>query len=162
MAESTVELPVTQKLLDRIVQSKQQLVVLETLNVGETVTQMRTLAMRGNISVYVWDPESGITSLRESGFNVPGSKRMGDALRYVLQSTHFGIYVFIEFMAHLRAVDTVVLRRIARMETAVERKLVFAGMGFEPPEELEGLFDQLRVGSEGQARLLLRDGRWVQ
>lgn len=155
------ELPVTQKLLDRIVQSSQHLVVLETANVGDTIAQMRTLAMRGGTSVYVWDPESGIASLRESGLNVPGSKRIGDALRYVLQNVHFGIYLFVDFTEHLRPVDTVLLRRIARMQTLNERKLVFVGRHFEPPEELEGMFDRLAAETENQPRLLLRDGRWV-
>ena len=59
MGERKVELPVTQKLLDRIVRAPQHLVVLETANVGETIAQMRTLAMRGGTSVYVWNPESG-------------------------------------------------------------------------------------------------------
>lgn len=162
VGERKAELPVTQKLLDRIVQSTQHLVLLETVNVGDTVAQMRTLAMRGGTSVYVWDPESGIASLRESGLNVPGSKRMGDALRYVLQSVHFGIYLFIDFAEHLRPVDTVLLRRIARLQTVNERKLVFVGGRFEPPEELEGMFDRLTAETENQPRLRLRDGRWVQ
>ena len=32
---------------------------------------------------------------------------MGDALRYVMQSLHFGIYLFIDFAEHLRPVDTI-------------------------------------------------------
>lgn len=161
VGERKVELPVTQKLLDRIVQSPRHLVVLETANVGDTLAQMRMLAMRGGTSVYAWGPESGIASLRESGLHVPGSKRMGDALRYVLQSTHFGIYLFIDFAEHLRPVDTVLLRRIARMQTVNERKLVFVGH-LEVPEELDGMFDRLTAETENQPRLRLRDGRWVQ
>lgn len=161
MAETKAELPVTQKLLDRIVGSPQQLVVLETDRGADAVAQMRTLAMRGGTSVYLWDPESGMSSLRESGLHVPGSKRLGDALRYVLQSVHFGIYLFVDFGAHLRPVDTVLLRRIARTQTANERKLVFVAANFEPPEELEGMFDRMTTQSESQPRLRLRDGRWV-
>jgi hypothetical protein len=160
--ESKADLSVTQKLLDRIVQSSQHLVVLETSNVGETLTQMRMLAMRGGTSIYAWDPESGIASLRESGLNVPGSKRLTDALRYVLQSMHFGIYLFIDFSEHIKPADTLLLRRISRMHTANERKLIFIGSNVELPEELDGMFDRLTGETEQQHRLRLRDGRWVQ
>ncbi|MFI4969199.1 MAG: hypothetical protein ACHP7D_03265 [Lysobacterales bacterium] len=161
MVENRADLPGTQKLLDRIVKSTQHLIVLETANIAETVAQMRTLAMRGGTSVYSWTPDTGIESLRESGLNVPGSKRIGDALRYVLQSMHFGVYLFIDFAAHLRPVDTLLLRRISRMQTANERKLVFVGSDVELPEELEGMFDRFAADADRQHRLRLRDGRWV-
>lgn len=162
MGEQKADLPVTQKLLDRIVESAQHLIVLETVNAGEMVAQMRTLSMRGGTSVYAWDAETGIVSLRESGLNVPGSKRLGDALRYVMQSMHFGIYLFVGVAAHLRPVDTLLLRRISRMQTVNERKLVFVGERIEMPEELDGMFDWISAESEQRPHLRLRDGRWVQ
>lgn len=157
-AESTQ----TQKLFDRILRSPQHLIALDTPNVAETLAQMRVLAMRGGASIYVWSPDDGIDSLRESGLHVPGSKRIGDALRYVLQSMHFGIYLFVDFAEHLRPADTVLLRRISRMQTANERKLVFVGGDFELPEELDGMFEQITAASREQPKLKLRDGRWVE
>lgn len=152
-----------QKLLERIVASPMHLIALETANEAEMLLHMRVQAMRGGTSIYVWDPENGIDSLRESGLHVPGSKRMGDALRYVLQSTHFGIYLFLDFVEHLRPVDTVLLRRIARMQTgSSQRKLVFVGNGFELPEELDGLFERITAHGRDRPRLKLRDGRWVE
>jgi hypothetical protein len=160
--EAKGDLSVTQKLLDRIVQSQHHLVVLESANVGETLAQMRMLAMRGGTSVYAWDPDTGIASLRERGLNVPGSKRLTDALRYVLQSMHFGVYLFVDFIGLIKPADTLLLRRISRMQTVNERKLVFVGSNFELPEELEGMFERLTAQTEQQHRLRLRDGRWVQ
>jgi hypothetical protein len=162
LSEHRTDLPVTQKLLDRIVQSAQHLLVLETSNGSEMLAQMRTLAMRGGTSVYAWDAETGIASLRESGLNVPGSKRLGDALRYVMQSTHFGIYLFVGVADHLRPVDTLLLRRISRMQTVSERKLVFVGRHIELPEELDGMFETINAESEQRPHLRLRDGRWMQ
>lgn len=162
VVEKQAESPLMQKLLERIVRSPQHLLALETTNVAEMLAQMRMLAMRGGTSIYVWDPENGIDSLRESGLHVPGSKRIGDALRYVLQSTHFGIYLFVDFAEHLRPVDTVLLRRISRMQTANQRKLVFVGHGFELPEELEGMFERIAAQGRERPRLKLRDGRWVE
>ena len=86
VGERKAELPVTQKLLDRIVQSTQHLVLLETANVGDTVAQMRMLAMRGGTSVYVWDPESGIASLRESGLNVIPADNLSDAAEKIVKA----------------------------------------------------------------------------
>jgi hypothetical protein len=160
--DKNAELPATQKLLDRIVQSPQHLIVLDTANADDTVAQMRLLAMRGGTSIYVWDAESGIASLRESGLHVPGSRRLGDALRYVLQSMHFGIYLFVGFAAHLKPADTLLLRRISRMQTTNERKLVFVGSRCELPEELDGMFERLAAESDLRHPLRLRDGRWVQ
>jgi len=152
----------TQRVLDRIVQSPHNLIVLDSANVAETIAQMRMLAMRGGTSVYAWEAESGIASLRESGLHVPGSRRFGDALRYVLQGVHFGIYLFVDADAHLRPGDTLLLRRISRMPSANGRKLVFVGNRFELPEELDGMFERLAAGTENIQALRLRDGRWVQ
>lgn len=158
--DTNAGLPVASKLLDRILRSASHLVVLETANVAGTLAQMRTLAMRTGTSIYAWEPELGIASLRESGLQVPGSKRFGDALRYVLQSMHFGVYLFADLREHLKAGDTVVLRRIARMQGANPRKLVFIGTGIDLPEELEGLVEHVVATAGAPATLRLRDGRW--
>lgn len=161
MIDNKAELPVIQKLLDRIVQSAQHIVALQTSSVADTVAQMRVLAMRGGTSIYAWDPDGGLASLRESGMHVPGSKRMSDALRYVLQSMHFGIYLFVDYESHLKPADVLLLRRISRTPTSNERKLVFVSGRSELPEELDGMYDRLAVESELHRQLRLRDGRWV-
>lgn len=150
-----------QKLLDRIVESPQRLLVVEVANAGDLLEQMRVLAMRGGTSIYAWKPEGGLASLRESGINVPGSRRITDALRYVIQSMHFGVYLFSDFAGWLKPVDTLLLRRISRMSTASERKLVFIGTGVELPEELDGIFERIASGNALRPHLRLRDGRWV-
>ncbi|NCT66289.1 MAG: hypothetical protein GXC76_01460 [Rhodanobacteraceae bacterium] len=161
MAEKKTELPVVKKLLDRIVQSPQYLIALETRQAAEVLAQMRVLAMRGGTSIYLWEPQGGLASLRESGLYVPGSKRMTDALRYVLQSMHFGIYLFVDFDADLKPVDALLLRRIARLQGANERKLVFVGGHLELPEELDGMFERITAEDDERRPLRLRDGRWV-
>ncbi len=161
MVDKKSELPLVQKLLDRIVQSSQALIALETSSSAETLAQMRMLAMRGGTSIYAWEPESGLASLRESGLHVPGSKRMTDALRYVLQSMHFGVYLFVDFADHLRPTDTLLLRRISRLQATNERKLVFIGNRIDLPEELDGMFERFTAESEMHRQLRLRDGRWI-
>ena len=86
---------------------------------------------------------------------------MTDALRYVLQSMHFGIYLFVDFAEHLRPAETLMLRRIARLQAANERKLVFVGGRVELPEELDGMYERVAAENEMHRQLRLRDGRWV-
>lgn len=161
VAEKKTELPVVKKLLERIVQSPHYLVALETRQAPELLAQMRVLAMRGGTSIYLWEPQGGLASLRESGLYVPGSKRMTDALRYVLQSMHFGIYLFVDFDTQLKPVDALLLRRISRLQGAHERKLVFVGGRLDLPEELDGMFERIAAEDDTRRPLRLRDGRWV-
>jgi hypothetical protein len=86
---------------------------------------------------------------------------MTDALRYVLQSMHFGVYLFVDFADHLRPTDTLLLRRISRLQATNERKLVFIGNRIDLPEELDGMFERFTAESEMHRQLRLRDGRWV-
>lgn len=161
MVDNKAGLPVAQKLLDRIVASTQHLLILEAADVDDVLAQMRLLAMRSGTSIYAWEPDSGLVSLRESGLNVPGSKQITDTLRYVMQSMHFGIYLFSGFEGLLMPVDTLLLRRISRLSTASERKLVFMGRRVELAEELDGMCDRISGSSVSPPRLRLRDGRWV-
>jgi hypothetical protein len=161
VAEKAAELLVTQKLLDQILKTPGNLIALETTHVNDALVQFRTLAMRTGTSMYLWEPDGGISSLRESGLRVPGSKRITDALRYVLQSMHFGVYIFTSFEDHLKPPDTVLLRRISRIHTGNERKILFLGANLSVPEEIEGALQRLNPDSEVRTPPRLRDGRWV-
>ena len=161
VADKAAEMLVTQKLLEQILNASSNLVALETRHVDDALTQFRMLAMRSGTSIYVWDAEEGISSLRESGLRVPGSKRLTDALRYVLQSMHFGIYLLTGFEDHLKTPDIVLLRRISRSRSGHERKIVFLGKSLGVPDEIESALERLNPDSEVRAPPRLRDGRWV-
>ena len=161
MSDPKTELPIVQKLFERIVQSPEHVIALDTDNPDELLAQMRTLAIRGGTSIYAWDPEGGITPLREAGLYVPGTKRLADALRYVLQSRHFGIYLFMAYEEYLRPAETLFLRRISRTAMRSERKVVFVGQQVALPEELDGVYQALSLAPHAAQRLRLRDGRWV-
>jgi hypothetical protein len=149
-------------LLERIVRSASALLALDTPNMAETLAHLRMLALRSGTSAYVWEPESGLGSLRESGLHVPGSKRITDALRYVAQSMHFGIYFFTAFGDLLKPADTALLRRIARVEVGIDRKLVLVANRVDLPDELDGLYERIAAEASKPTRLHLRDGRWVE
>ena len=161
MSTAAVEVFVTPKLFERIVQSPQNLIAIETPNAADVLAQFRLLALRTGQSVYYWQTEAGITSLREREMRVPGSKRVTDALRYILQSMQFGVYLFTDYAEHLRAPNIGLLRQIARIRSGNGRKVVFVGEHVELPEGLDELVERIPHLQVGQSRPRLRDGRWV-
>lgn len=156
------EIFVTSRLFERIVQSTQNLIAIETADTTDVLGQFRRLALRTGQSVYTWEPDVGITSLRESAMPVPSTRRMSDALRYILQSMQFGVYLFHE-IERIRAPNTGLLRQISRIRTGNGRKVVFLGEGIHLPEGLDELLERIAHNQTGAGltRPRLRDGRWV-
>lgn len=159
--QESTELLVTPKLFEQIVKAEGNLVGIETPNVDETIAQFRQLAIRGGQSVYLWDPENGIAALRESEMRVPGSKRFPDALRFILQSVQFGVYLLRDFETHVRPPNTALLQRIARIRTDNERKLVFLAPKLAFPQGIDALVERVSRAGDAATRPRLRDGRWV-
>jgi hypothetical protein len=158
---AAVEVFVTPKLFDRILQSQQNLIAIETAHADDVIAQFRLLAMRTGQSVYYWQVDAGITSLRERDVRVPGSKRVTEALRYILQSMQFGVYLFTDYDEHLRAPNIGLLRQIARSRSSNGRKIVFVGERVTMPEGLDVLTDRIEHTPEIAGKPRLRDGRWV-
>jgi hypothetical protein len=155
------ELFVTPKLFAQIVQSKQNLIAIETNSPADVLAQFRQLALRTGQSVYLWQSNAGITSMREGEVRVPGSARLTDALRYILQSMQFGVYLFTDFGEHLRPPNTGLLRQISRIRTGNDRKVVFIADAIRLPEGLDELVERISHESIAIGRPRLRDGRWV-
>jgi len=158
---SSAEAFVTPRLFDRIVQSPSNLVAIETADAAEVLDRMRNLAMRTGQSVYCWQEDAGITSLREREVRVPGSKRVSDALRYILQSMQFGVYLFTDFDDHLRAPNIGLLRQIARSTSGKGRKVVLVGAPMKMPDGLDLLLERIAYEPGVKSRPQLRDGRWI-
>jgi hypothetical protein len=158
---NVAEVFVTPKLFDRIVQSPHNLIAIETGNAADVVAQFRLLALRTGQSVYYWQEDAGITSLRERDVRVPGSKRVTEALRYILASMQFGVYLFTDFVEHMRAPNIGLLRQIARTRSGNGRKVIFIGEGIHLPEGLDALVERISHVPEMVSKPRLRDGRWV-
>lgn len=152
---------VTPALFDRIVESAQNLIAIRTANVDDVIAQFRLLALRTGQSVYFWQENAGIASLRERDVRVPGSKRATDALRYILQSPQFGVYLFADFAEHLRPPNTGLLRQIARARAVAGRKVVFIGEEIAMPEGMDAMLETISHQPGKASRPRLRDGRWV-
>lgn len=158
---ATVEVFVTPALFDRIVQSAHNLIAIETSNTADVIAQFRLLALRTGQSVYNWMDEAGIASLRERDLRVPGTKRVTDALRYILQSPQFGVYLFTNYAEHLRPPNTGLLRQIARSRAVSGRKVVFVGEQVQLPEGMDAMVERIAHQPGVRTRPRLRDGRWV-
>lgn len=155
------ELLITPKLFDQILKAEGNVLGLATADVDDSLLQFRQLAVRSGQSVYLWTPENGISSMRETDVHVPGSRRLADALRFILQSLHFGVYLFTQFEEQLKPPATSLLRRIARIRTGNERKLLFVASALQFPDDIDSLVERVSPSMGGSFRPRLRDGRWV-
>lgn len=152
---------VTPKLFEQILGSDGNLIGIETAHIDETLEQFRQLALRSGQSIYLWDAENGIAALRQSELRIPGSKRFGDALRFILQSVQFAVYLLIDFDDQIKPPNTALLRRFARIRTGNQRKIVFLARKLDLPAEIDALVERLSPGSIRNSPPRLRDGRWV-
>lgn len=161
MAQESPAPVVTPKLFDQILGAGSNLVGIELPNVEEAIAQFRQLAIRSGQSVYLWHPDTGIAALRESEMRVPGSRRLVDALRFIQQSIHFGIYLLTDFEEQIKPPNTALLRRMAHNQSGNERKLVFLAPKLDLPEGVADLVEWIGHHGDAFVRPRLRDGRWV-
>jgi hypothetical protein len=152
---------VTPRLLEQILAARSNLVALRVGDVERILAEFRQIALRSGQSIYLWRPDSGVVSLRDTEMRVPGGLQLHDALLHVLQSIHFGVYLITGFEDALNAPVLRVLRRIARVRTGNDRKVVFVGTGFVFPGEIEETIEYISMQPVAGCQPRLRDGRWV-
>jgi hypothetical protein len=146
---------------ERILTAPGGLVVLEHDNSVALVEQFRAIARNNGQSVYVWDAENGMENLREAHARIPGSQRLGNALRYIQQSIHFGVYLLTQFPLPMSAMDSALLRQLARAPAGHVRRVVLLDVA----PTLVASFDDVAVRMSSSAPQAqhprLRDGRWL-
>jgi hypothetical protein len=146
---------------ERILTAPGGLVVLEETDTQALIEQFRSIARHNGQSVYLWEADKGMGNLREAHANIPGSQRLGNALRYIQQSIHFGIYLISRFPSPLTAMDSALLRQLARAPAGHVRRIVLLDA---VPASISS-FDDIAVRISGVApatqRPRLRDGRWL-
>lgn len=147
--------------LERIVNTDAPLLTLETGQPEALVEQFRQHVRHSGQTVYLWHKGEGLHSLREAGMRVPGCLRLGDTLRYVLKSRHFGIYLIAGLSPRLTQTDAMLLRRVAHTKTDFVRRVVLLDEGSELSQRLGKLAVPLKHEQATHTRLRLRDGRWV-
>ena len=146
---------------ERILTAPGGLVVLEHVDSSALIEQFRALARHHGQSVYVWRAETGMENLREAHTSIPGSQRLGNALRYIQQSIHFGIYLLTPFALPLTPTDSTLLRQLARAPAGHVRRVVL----LDAPSSLVSSIDDVAVHLGGSMDVVqrprLRDGRWL-
>jgi hypothetical protein len=159
---------VTPQLFDRIIGSERALLAIETERADELLAQFRQYAVRSGSSIYAWNEDKGIVSLREGQLCVPGSARLPEALRYVQSSPQFGLYLFPNLDDQLRGSTQRVqiiglLRQFARGRSTPGgvRRIVLLGPRLDLDDTLEALVERIADVPESGRNLRLRDGRWV-
>lgn len=147
--------------LDRILAAESGLVVLDTPDAHAVIDQFRTVARHTGQAMYLWQPDTGLSSLRDTHVRVPECQRLGNALRYMQQSMHFGVYFLVGLEMPLSAMDATLLRQLARMPKDHLRRVVLMDI----PAALIGHLGELAVRLNSKdsrpKHLRLRDGRWL-
>ena len=151
---------ITNLLLERIIGAQGGLILLRCDEVERLREQLRQHSIRTGQALYAWDAESGLHSLRNGELPVPGTRRFQDALRYIVQSAHFGIYFFSGYAQPLDAAMIPLLRQVAKMHGERVRRVVLLDPATSLPQTVESV--ELPWNSGKRARPRLRDGRWVR
>ncbi|QEE24895.1 hypothetical protein CS053_10555 [Rhodanobacter glycinis] len=149
------------EIFERILAVPGGLVLLDCDDSAALVEQFRAIARHSGQSIYLWDPEAGMGNLREVHARVPGLQRLGNALRYMQQSNHFGIYLLAKFPLPISTMDNNLLRQLARSPAGHVRRVVLLDA---EPALVAGLDDvavRLDGSSRSAQRPRLRDGRWL-
>lgn len=145
--------------IDELLERPERILVLESPDIEATLGQFEAFARQTGKAVYLWRPEQGLNSLKVADMRVPGSDRLAEALRYVVNSLHYGIYGFVEFEATLKMDGIQLLRQIASAQSGYDRKVILLTNSYKLPRGLEQLAAVIR--HTPQQKLRLRDGRWV-
>jgi len=151
---------ITSVLLDRIISAERSLILLRCDEGDLLREQLRLHSIRTGQALYAWSADSGLRSLRDGQLPVPGSRRMADALRYVAQSAHFGIYFFSGYPAPFDTTMALLLRQVAKLGGERVRRVVLLDADTRLPPTIE--FLELGWNAGAHARPRLRDGRWVR
>lgn len=146
-------------LLDKIIGAARSLVRLRCDDPQTLLECLRRHSIRTGQSLYAWNETGGLRSLRDGELQVPGSRRFHDALRYVIQSAHFGVYFFdmpAPFDANITAS---LLKQAARLTGERVRRVVLLGE-CTLPLQVEASDLEWNVAATKKPRM--RDGRWVR
>jgi hypothetical protein len=148
-------------ILERILAAPSGLVALDCTDVQALIEQFRVIARHSGQALYLWQPDTGLSSLRDAHARVPDCQRLGNALRYMQQSMHFGVYFLVGLELPLSAMDATLLRQLARAPKEHLRRVVLIDAPAALVEHLGEQAVHLGSGDGHPRRLRLRDGHWM-
>lgn len=153
--------PASAETFKHILAAPSGLVTLSSTDVAGLIEQFRSFARHTGQALYLWQPDQGLTSLRDAQGGVPDCQRLSNALRHMQHSLHFAVYFLVGVELPLSAMESALLRKLAHSPARHLRRVVLV----DPPAALIEFLGQLAVGLhsvDNQApRLRLRDGHWL-
>lgn len=151
----------THRSLETVLDRDERIVAVHTSDTESALVQFRLVCRRSGRSMYHWSDTTGMVSLKASDISVPGCRKLVDALRYVSQSIHYGVYIFTGFEKQLRPQVFQYLKTIAEQDD--ERTAVLIGEKIQLPPNLSEHTHHVFESDEDKSQLhpRLRDGRWV-
>jgi len=161
LAMDTAPLQSGTEVFEQILGAPSGLVLLQSEDWPALLEQFRALARHSGQAVYLWQPDTGLSSLRDAHVRVPDCQRLGNALRFMQQSLHFGVYVLVGLELPLSAMDDTLLRQLARLPQGHLRRVVLVNAPPALAEHLGELAVHVRSEDSQPRRLRLRDGRWL-
>ena len=147
-------------LLQEILKGDSWLVAAHAPDAHATIEELRASCLKEGAAAYIWYLDKGLVSVRECDFSVPGTARISDAMRYVKQSPHYGIYVFPQIPSQYFR-ELTQLAHFLNRKRGQERRVVLVGDDLEIPVGIEAEITHLTVYNKEQLRPRLRDGKWI-
>jgi hypothetical protein len=149
------------EIFERILAAPSGLVAMDCGDLQTLVDQLRAIARHTGQALYLWQPDTGLNSLRDAHVRVPDCQRLGNALRYMQQSMHFGVYFLVGLELPLSAMDATLLRQLARQPKEHLRRVVLIDAPASLVEHLGEQAVHLGIEDGRPRRLRLRDGHWM-
>jgi hypothetical protein len=162
LAADSTEAGFAPQLYQYIEDSPSALTALYCRSGAEIGKAFEPLSRRAGYAIYLWTADRGLVSLREDGIVVPGSRRLAEAMRSIQQSVHFGVYLIPISADQLTPPLITQLRQIARSQDMAVKRIVLMSESGELPASLSEYCAHLQLQPRSQARLRLRDARWVR
>ncbi|MEI7038189.1 hypothetical protein [Fulvimonas yonginensis] len=158
---STAPPPPGTDIFERILAAPAGLILLEGCDSQALIGQFRAIVRHSGQAVYLWQPDLGLGNLVDAHARVPGSQRLGAALRYMQQSMHFGVYLLMGLEPPLSAMDSTLLRQLAKPPTGHVRRVVLLDASPALVDHLGDIAFRMKGRPDTAARPRLRDGRWL-
>ena len=153
--------PAGAETFEHILAAPSGLVTLSSTDIAGLIDQFRNFARHSGQALYLWQPDQGLTSLRDAQGGVPDCQRLGNALRHMQHSLHFGVYFLVGVALPLSAMDSALLRKLAHSPAKYLRRVVLVDPPSALVEYLGRLVVNLHCVDNQPPRLRLRDGRWL-
>lgn len=159
--ENDPDLPA--RLFEETLASPFNVVALYTRGAPSVMAQLKQFARRSAQSLYTWNPDEGLSSLREDDIFVPGSKRLVDAMRHIVAANHFAVYVIPNVAPHLTSPICAQMRTFSRARgNGPERRVLLLEERVDLPASIGEHCAHLLHQPRSAGRLRLRDGRWIR